>query len=163
MNAVTAGLPTKAAKIRALDKQGFKRADIARFLGIRYQHVRNTLVRPTAAHPNSATGASKQDAFAMHPDADAFTCISVDAEGRLVLPETFRRLMKIGDDGQLIARIDEDGELRLISPRAAIDKVRRMIAENSFGTGSPVDQLIAERRAEALRDEAEALQHAARS
>jgi hypothetical protein len=39
------GLITKADKIRALDAVGYARADIAKHLGIRYQHVRNTLIR----------------------------------------------------------------------------------------------------------------------
>ena len=39
-------LPTKSAKIRALDAEGWSRSDIARALGIRYQHVRNVLVTP---------------------------------------------------------------------------------------------------------------------
>ena len=38
-------LPTTAAKIRALAAKGQSRADIARILGIRYQHVRNVLLR----------------------------------------------------------------------------------------------------------------------
>ncbi len=41
-------LPTTAAKIRALAAKGQTRADIARALGIRYQHVRNVLVREEA-------------------------------------------------------------------------------------------------------------------
>lgn len=40
-------LTTKADKIRALDSAGFSRTEIAQFLGIRYQHVRNTLIRGT--------------------------------------------------------------------------------------------------------------------
>ncbi len=39
-------LPTKSAKIRFLNAQGWKRGDIAKRLGIRYQHVRNVLVMP---------------------------------------------------------------------------------------------------------------------
>lgn len=39
------GLRTVADKIRYLDQQGFSRADIARALNKRYQHVRNVLVR----------------------------------------------------------------------------------------------------------------------
>ena len=38
--------PTKSAKIRYLASTGMKTADIARLMGIRYQHVRNTLQRP---------------------------------------------------------------------------------------------------------------------
>ena len=39
------GCDTKSSKIRALNSKGHKRADIARFLDIRYQHVRNVLVQ----------------------------------------------------------------------------------------------------------------------
>lgn len=44
MEVATEGLTTKAAKIRTLDKLGASRTEIATFLGIRYQHVRNVLV-----------------------------------------------------------------------------------------------------------------------
>lgn len=36
----------KSGAIRALNAQGFKTADIARALDIRYQHVRNVLTQP---------------------------------------------------------------------------------------------------------------------
>lgn len=42
---IVKGLTTKSDKIRALDRAGFTRTDIAQFLGIRYQHVRNVLVQ----------------------------------------------------------------------------------------------------------------------
>lgn len=45
-DAVTKGLPTKSAKIRALNAKGASRSEIANYLGIRYQHVRNVLVTP---------------------------------------------------------------------------------------------------------------------
>lgn len=41
---IAASLPSKSAKIRYLDSQGWNRAKIAKHLGIRYQHVRNVLV-----------------------------------------------------------------------------------------------------------------------
>ena len=39
-------LETKSAKIRALAAKGWSRGDIARVLGIKYQHVRNVLTTP---------------------------------------------------------------------------------------------------------------------
>lgn len=39
-------LPTKSAKIRVLNKEGWTRSEIARFMDIRYQHVRNVLITP---------------------------------------------------------------------------------------------------------------------
>ena len=42
---VVVGLTTKSDKIRALFRAGYSRSEIARSLGIRYQHVRGVLVR----------------------------------------------------------------------------------------------------------------------
>lgn len=41
-----AGLETTSAKIRYLASEGFKTADIARTLNIRYQWARNVLITP---------------------------------------------------------------------------------------------------------------------
>ncbi len=48
---IVEGLTTKSDKIRALDAAGFTRTEIAQFLGIRYQHVRNVLVQSGAPAP----------------------------------------------------------------------------------------------------------------
>lgn len=37
---------TKSAAIRKLHKEGWTRAQIAEFLGVRYQHVRTVLITP---------------------------------------------------------------------------------------------------------------------
>ncbi len=42
---VIEGLTTKSAKIRALAQAGYSRVEIANFLGVIYQHVRNVLVQ----------------------------------------------------------------------------------------------------------------------
>lgn len=44
MSVVVEGLDTTADKIRALLREGYLRADIARFLEVRYQHVRGVAV-----------------------------------------------------------------------------------------------------------------------
>ena len=46
MTSLIEGLDTKSSKIRKLYSNGFAKADIARFLNIRYQHVRNVLLTP---------------------------------------------------------------------------------------------------------------------
>lgn len=53
---IVAGLTTKADKIRALDAAGFSRTEIAQFLNIRYQHVRNTLVAGPPKQKRSPNG-----------------------------------------------------------------------------------------------------------
>jgi hypothetical protein len=55
MEQATAGMKTKSDKIRRLDQMGVSRADIARFLGIRYQHVRNVLIAPAPVRPDKAS------------------------------------------------------------------------------------------------------------
>lgn len=39
-------LSTKSAQIRYLYSEGWEKGDIARSMGIRYQHVRNVLITP---------------------------------------------------------------------------------------------------------------------
>jgi hypothetical protein len=46
MDVLTGDLPSKSSKIRALADKGVPRADIARYLQVRYQHVRNVLIAP---------------------------------------------------------------------------------------------------------------------
>lgn len=48
MDRIVSGMPGVSRKIRALDAAGFARADIARYLEKRYQHVRNVLVQDEA-------------------------------------------------------------------------------------------------------------------
>lgn len=52
--AVVEGLTSKADKIRALAQAGYFRTEIARFLEIRYQHVRNVLVKSGIENLQSA-------------------------------------------------------------------------------------------------------------
>lgn len=49
-----ADLPTKSAKIRALAAAGLSRSEIAKGLGIRYQHVRNVLITPLVGDKTKA-------------------------------------------------------------------------------------------------------------
>jgi hypothetical protein len=49
MDQATKLLPTKSAKIRTLARLGVTRGEIAKYLNIRYQHVRNVLVQPAPA------------------------------------------------------------------------------------------------------------------
>ena len=49
MDEISEGLATKSAKIRALAHAGASRSEIATYLNIRYQHVRNVLVSPSGS------------------------------------------------------------------------------------------------------------------
>lgn len=88
-------------------------------------------------------------------DAPPFE-LAIDKEGRVSIPAELRSLLLAEKAGPLLAEV-VDGELRLISPKAAIRKTKRLISEQDWGTDSAVDQLTFERRAEALREYAESL------
>jgi bifunctional DNA-binding transcriptional regulator/antitoxin component of YhaV-PrlF toxin-antitoxin module len=76
--------------------------------------------------------------------------LQIDADGRLLMPIELRRQMKIDADGRLTARIVE-GELRLVTPTVALEHLQRLFRQPP-GSPSMVDELIAERRAEAERE-----------
>lgn len=81
--------------------------------------------------------------------------LTVGADGRVVIPATMRRAMRLDDEGRVTALLDEDGVLTLISFDAAVAKAQRYAMMLDRGEGSVVDELIAERRAEAAREDAE--------
>ena len=82
--------------------------------------------------------------------------LAVDDEGRVTIPADLLAPLLVETGRPLIAEV-VDGELRIISPKAAIRKVRRLVGKQDWGTESAVDQLIFERRAEALREYAESI------
>lgn len=152
MREVVKGLDTVSDKIRALDAAGFARADIARFLDKRYQHVRNVLVagRPASKRPPDARPSSLAMDRPLLP-ARLKSRLQIGAGGRIVIPAEMRTAMGVAEGDVLLARV-VDGELKLLSQDAAIrkaqDVVRRHVAEGV----SLVDELLAERRAEARRE-----------
>ncbi len=147
MKRIAEGLPTISAKIRALDAAGFMRADIARFLGKRYQHVRNVLVR---GRPKSEA-TQFQGSIRDEPGDVESQKIRILADGRMVIPAKMRSAMLIDEGGYLTARVVE-GELRVLTPKAAVFRLQRRLREQVPEGVSVVDELIAERRTEARRE-----------
>lgn len=82
--------------------------------------------------------------------------ISLGERGRLVLPAQLRQRLNLRPGDRLIASADEDGTIRLISARDLAHQLRGLLADVAPGR-SLVDELIAERREEARREEEESL------
>ena len=144
MAKIVAGLPTKSEKIRALGRTGYKRADIARFLGIRYQHVRNVLVRAEEKQKRE-----EQTEAAGGPPGQ--TWAQVGPDGRVVIPAAYRRLLGIEDGGHVLL-LPEDGEVRLIGHDGAIARAQALVAPFLKDESRSVDAFLAERRREASRE-----------
>lgn len=81
--------------------------------------------------------------------------VKVDASGRVVIPKDLRDALGIPEGGELELTI-KDGELRGISRLTAVRQLQAMLRGLVPPGVSMVDELIAERRAEAAREEAEA-------
>ncbi len=79
-----------------------------------------------------------------------FLSLQMSADGRLLIPATMREAMLMGAAGTVSARV-VDGELRLVSPQVAVKRLQDYVRKADTGSGSVVDELIAERRAEAAK------------
>lgn len=141
MEALTTGMTTKSDKIRALAKAGYARAEIARFLDIRYQHVRNVLVQ---AEESAAV-------YETDKPPPAGVWVTVGADGRLALPAEYRALLEIENGGPVYLQL-EDGTLRMKGRMRTLKDVQALVARYTGGRLS-VDEFLAERRAEAAREE----------
>ncbi len=76
--------------------------------------------------------------------------LEIGRDGRILLPMEIRSALRLGENTTLTAEV-QDGVLTLMSPRTAIVKLQQLIKATDTGTGSVVDQLIAERRSENAR------------
>jgi DNA-binding CsgD family transcriptional regulator/bifunctional DNA-binding transcriptional regulator/antitoxin component of YhaV-PrlF toxin-antitoxin module len=202
MGEVVAGLPTKSAKIRALAAEGYSRAEIARYLEIRYQHVRNVLVAPPPKNDAGKAAAREMPAGAEAARMDMLTAglattsdkiralgsagyrpaeiaahlgiryqhaynvlkasgpetagtrpvsATLGADARVGIPSAYRKAMGVGPGDVLILRC-EDGELRISGRDATIRRIQEEVRRHVPADVSLVDELIAERRAEAARE-----------
>ena len=80
--------------------------------------------------------------------------LTVAPDGRIVIPAEMRTAMELPESGTVSARVI-DGELRLVSPNVGLRKAREMVRRLVPGDETVVDDFLAERRAEARRDDAE--------
>ncbi len=79
------------------------------------------------------------------------TATKVDRHGRIVIPAEYRRALGLREGDPVTVQLD-DGELRVLTRAQAIRRAQEILAPYLAGKPSPVDELIAERRAEAARE-----------
>ena len=84
------------------------------------------------------------------PAAPFHLQLQIGSDGRVLIPAELRRQMRLESGGMVNAEL-VDGELRLLSPAVALDRLERLFAPLRAGP-SLVDELLAERRAEAARE-----------
>ncbi len=153
MEQLVAGLKTKADKIRALGRAGYRRQQIADFLGIRYQHVRNVLVddeRLVAAGEQSR-GCMEDSAKPFEPAPQLVGRITVGEGGVVPIPKDILDAAGAKDGDVLLVRFRDD-EIQLITPRAAGRRAQMIVRQFIPEGVSLADELIAERHLEAKRE-----------
>ena len=155
MEQVTQGLPSKSAMIRALAKAGYTRSEIAKFVGIRSQFVRNVLVDEarrahgrTSANENSANEQAAGSEWATGSTAK----LRLDSEGRATLPKPFRDALGLGEGSVLIASLEGD-ELHLLTIPAAVRRAQALVRQFVPEGVSLVDELLEDRRREVELEE----------
>ena len=142
MARISAGLGSKADKIRALGAAGYSRSEIAEFLGVRYQHVRNVLVdeaRRAAADGSPAPGTRVGRA-------------RLGDQGELRLPAELISRLGVRPGGVVPWRVEGD-QVVLMSPQAGLRHAQQLAGRHAPAEGaSMTDSFLRERRAEAERE-----------
>lgn len=121
---------SKAAKIRALNEAGVSTTDISSFLGIRYQHTYNVLLR---------AGRIRRDSDV----AEQAPVISLEVrpDGMVALPDTLLDAFSLQGGGQLFAR-QTSGGLLLMPRHVAVAEMQRVAAERMPEHASLLDSLL---------------------
>ncbi|HRK25364.1 MAG TPA: AbrB/MazE/SpoVT family DNA-binding domain-containing protein [Beijerinckiaceae bacterium] len=138
-------MTTVSDKIRALAGYDLPRADIAKALGIRYQHVRNVLVRDEEKASESDAGGDES------ADKDAPAYVRLGPGGRVVIPAAIREALGLKENEQLLIEVT-DGEVRLVPYAKVIRKVQALVRKHVPEDVSLVDALLRERREETRQE-----------
>jgi bifunctional DNA-binding transcriptional regulator/antitoxin component of YhaV-PrlF toxin-antitoxin module len=80
--------------------------------------------------------------------------IRMSPNGRLSIPAKQRKALGLENGGMVVSTLD-NGELRIRPIAAVLAEVQAMVAPYLRASGDTVDQFIADKRAEAARDEQE--------
>lgn len=154
MDEITLGLPSKSEKIRRLSAAGYSRRQIADFIGVRYQFVRNVVVDEERKQKGEAGEmAEPRPAWrAEEPRTDAAGKIRVRADGAAVIPTEVLAKAGFKAEDAIVVHVSGDGEIHLLSRLAAVRRAQALIRPFVPKGVSLVDELIKERRREAEKE-----------
>jgi hypothetical protein len=158
---------TVSDRIRALDAAGVPRAEIARFLGKRYQHVRNvleddaqsgggyTLGRADLSGLRETTSAfegSEDEAAIIERRSPGAYWLRIRPDGSVLLPSEVAHALDAAPGERVFARL-EAGELTIVSAETAMQRARDLVRQLIPHDVDLVSELLASRRAETAGDD----------
>ena len=180
---VTAGLTSKAAKIRTLFRAGYSRQEIGAHLEVSPHYVYKVLTTPTRTwtptretqlrpQRGSASDDSKSGVSAPSGHVAGMTAYGLGDEleqarvvigpgGRVVIPAAFRKALGVEQGDAVSIRMEND-ELRMVSFDTETRRLRETLARYVPEDVSLVDELLKERRREVGAEEAAVAQIKAR-
>lgn len=144
MDRLTEGLDAKAAKVRALYKAGVSTGDIGRYLGIRYQHTYNVLLRAGLIEKGGSDGAEPP------PAPGEIIVGQVDGDGAIRLPAEIMSRYGIGAGESVYCEARPDG-LVLLSREAALRQVTAIAREKMPEQLALIEALLGPNRDTVLR------------
>ena len=157
LEALLQGHKTVAAKIRALAAVGVPRAEIARMLGKRYQHVRNVLEEPGKANAldaASSPGMAEGDiGFFVHDEPKTYRLVAQN--GAVTLPPEVFEALGASPNGVIIAELGQE-TFTMISTMEGIRRIQAWVRTFPPSDKLASEELIEERRREAALDDLEA-------
>ncbi|MGP8245746.1 MAG: AbrB/MazE/SpoVT family DNA-binding domain-containing protein [Bryobacteraceae bacterium] len=80
----------------------------------------------------------------------------LEKSGRILIPAAIRRRLGLSEGSQVIVKLDESGALQVTSRSQALADVRQEIRKYIPAGRDLVEELIADRRAEAEREDQKA-------
>jgi bifunctional DNA-binding transcriptional regulator/antitoxin component of YhaV-PrlF toxin-antitoxin module len=81
--------------------------------------------------------------------------VRVEKTGRILIPVEMRRRMNIVEgETEVLLNIDDTDAIRLSTRRQALERIRAELRKRTPPTVSMADELLADRRREALEDDA---------
>jgi antitoxin component of MazEF toxin-antitoxin module len=165
---IVASQATVSDKIRALNLAGHPRAEIARLLGKRYQHVRNVLEGDKVGRSAAHTGVAEEPALFERDDerparrtssapprpefvdrGRGIFRLSIRADGSVLLPPAVLEALALKGGSGVVARLEGDSFI-FEGPDEALRRLRELTPPRRPGEPLASDELIAERRREAV-------------
>jgi bifunctional DNA-binding transcriptional regulator/antitoxin component of YhaV-PrlF toxin-antitoxin module len=167
LDAIARPHATVSDKIRALAAAGVPRADIARFLGKRYQHVRNVL-EGDAQSGGGGYVLGRADLSGVREEAATYVAEADDPhlierrrpgvywlrprpDGSLVLPREVAEKLGLSQGRRVFAELDGE-ELKIVSGEEAMRQAQDLVCRIIPPEVDLASELLADRLAEVARE-----------
>ena len=150
IDSVVAAPISISEKIRRLDREGLARAEIARRLGKRYQHVRNVLEAEKAKSGQRESAASTE-APAARSAGSIVQRVQVETDGSLRLSAGTLAGLELAS-GEAVVLVRTGKELSLMSAGTARKKAQAMFREMA-GDGDAVADFLNWKREQAEEED----------